>query len=948
VEGLRCSYGRKPVLSIERLDLRQGEVTALIGANGAGKSTLVSCLCGIKPHRGRVSLEGKVLSRRRRLDMSYMVMQDVNHQLFTESVREELLLAGSRAKDAKRNGPPAEGDNEARVDRLLARLDLSACAEKHPMALSGGQKQRVAIAAALNAGKRLLFLDEPTSGLDHAGMHRLCELIGDLNEDVFTTVVITHDLELIMGCCTSVLRLEDGAIVEHYLLDENGRNRLLEWGNEMTQRDKQDKTTPRTATAPPEATSVPPLPATTPATAPPAPPEAAPEPPPKPPGFGRLLQFALIRKGYSLSSVVLAALAAICGFVPFIAIYLLIAQLAVLYPDFSAADPAALMRYGWLALGGIVANIVLYFAALCLSHIAAFGTLYQLKLDFTSHLAKVPLGFFLQTGTGRLRKIMDDNIEKIEGFIAHQLPDIVAGVTAPVVMLVILFAVDWRFGLASLLGIVIAFAIEMKAYGGGAVQEMAQKYQHTLEEMSNATVEYVRGISVVKAFRQTTYSFTRLRETIRAYTSFVIPYTLNWESPMSAFIVIVNNIYLFVVPLGIIVGMFTPASEMATFVAHFLFYLVFVPCIANVMMKLLYVSTNAVQISSGVAAMDRVLAYPALPEPERPAPVPISHDIVFEDVRFSYAEDADKAAPAAREADKAAPAARDADDVEGVRDVDDVEGARDVDDAEGARDVDDAEGARDARGRTATEALKGVSFTARQGEVTALVGPSGSGKTTIAHLICRFFDVDDGRVLLGGTDVRALSTEQLMEQVSFVFQDVFLFRQSVRDNIRMARLGASDEEVIAAAKAAQCHEFIERLPQGYDTVIGAAGVHLSGGERQRIALARAIIKDAPVVVLDEATAFADPENEHLIQRAFERLMRGKTVVLIAHRLSTVTGADRILVVDGGRIVEQGRHAELLATRGKYAEMWKSYERAVSWTMGQSVAETVAGREHSHA
>jgi ATP-binding cassette subfamily B protein len=231
-----------------------------------------------------------------------------------------------------------------------------------------------------------------------------------------------------------------------------------------------------------------------------------------------------------------------------------------------------------------------------------------------------------------------------------------------------------------------------------------------------------------------------------------------------------------------------------------------------------------------------------------------------------------------------------------------------------------------------TEALRGVSFTARQGEVTALVGPSGSGKTTIAHLIPRFYDVTGGRVLLGGTDIRELRTEQLMEQVSFVFQDVFLFRQSVRDNIRMGRPEAGDEQVVEAARAAQCHEFIERLPQGYDTVIGASGVHLSGGEKQRVALARAIIKDAPVVILDEATAFADPENEHFIQRAFERLMRDKTVVMIAHRLSTVRGADRILVVDGGQIVEEGRHEDLLAKKGTYAGMWEVYEKTVSWSM----------------
>jgi ABC-type multidrug transport system fused ATPase/permease subunit len=955
VEGLRCFYNGRQALSIDHLALQHGEVVALIGANGAGKSTLARCLCGIKAHKGRVFLNGKLLSARQRIASSYLVMQDVNHQLFTESVREELLLS-ARSPTGATQGSESQTDawTEDRIDKLLTRLDLAACADKHPVALSGGQKQRVAVASALVAHKRLLFFDEPTSGLDHTGMRILCALIGELERDVLLTVIISHDLELILGCCTSVLRLENGEVAEYYPLDESGRKQLLDWGNTMM-KDRIDGQAPlvsrhlqvgtKTPSKTPRRKSQKRQGSSRKDT------EAAQQ---SSGGFGRLLQFALMRKGYALASVILAALAAVCGFIPAVAIYLLVAQLAALYPHFSTADPAALMAYGWLALAGLAGNIILYFAALCFSHIAAFGTIYQLKIDFASHLGKVPLGFFIQMGSGRLRKVMDDNIEKIEGFIAHQLPDIVAGVTAPVVMFVILLGIDWRFGLVSLLGIAIAFALEVKAYGGATSQLMAQKYQRSLEDMSNATVEYVRGISVVKAFRQTAYSFTRLRETIREYTSFVIPYTLNWENPMSAFMAIVNNIYIFVIPLGIFLG--AGATDLPTFASRFLFYLIFVPCIASVMTKLMYVSTNAMQISSGVEAMDRILSSPVLPEPHRPAALPTTHDIVFEDVRFSYAPASSKpgtgapdmpettGAPASSKPSIAKTVASSAsNEQEGDR-----ENNRKNDGVGGDGNGDGAGNSTGGSTGDGTilpfiEALKGVSFTARQGEVTALVGPSGSGKTTIAHLICRFFDVDGGRILLGEKDIRSLKTEQLMDQVSFVFQDVFLFRQSVRDNIRMARLGASDEEVIEAARAAQCHEFIGRLPQGYDTVIGAGGVHLSGGERQRVALARAIIKDAPVVVLDEATAFADPENEYLIQRAFERLMRGKTVVMIAHRLGTVTGADQILVVEGGRIVEQGRHTQLLNNNGRYAGMWDVYERAASWSMGRAAEE----REHDH-
>ncbi len=586
-------------------------------------------------------------------------------------------------------------------------------------------------------------------------------------------------------------------------------------------------------------------------------------------GTARLLELAATKKPLMIGSLILSALASVVSFVPYIAIYLIVREILSALPDMATLDAALLIRYGFIAFMGVVGNILLYFGALMCSHLAAFGTLYELKVNFATHLAKVPLGFHVMVGSGKLRKITDENIEKVEGFIAHQLPDLVAAFVAPVVMVVILMAVDWRFGLAVMAGVIAAFIIQFSLYGNEGSKTMMAKYQKSIEEMNNASVEYIRGISVVKAFRQTVYSFRRLHDTIKAYTSMVIPYTLSWENSFSGFTTLVNNIYLFVLPVAILVG--TKTTDYAAFAGTVIFYLIFVQAAASILMKIMYVNGNAMRIISGVEAMDEVLAEPELVEPAQPRTV-TKYDVEFRNVVFSYNKE--------------------------------------------------------------TEALSGVSFAAKQGEITAIVGPSGGGKSTIAHLIPRFFDVNEGGIEIGGVDIRQMDTHYLMEQVSFVFQDVFLFKQSVRDNIRMGNQSATDEQVVAAAKAAQCHDFIMKLPNGYHTVIGTRGVHLSGGEKQRIAIARAIVKDAPIVVLDEATAFADPENEHLIQKAFERLMKNKTVVMIAHRLSTVRSANNIIVVDGGRVVEQGTHDELLQKDGKYCAMWRTYTETASWSMAK--------------
>lgn len=584
-------------------------------------------------------------------------------------------------------------------------------------------------------------------------------------------------------------------------------------------------------------------------------------------GLARCMELASNRKGLIILAAVLSSLAAIASFIPYIGVYFMIRSIIGGFPDLGRLDMGRVMSYGWMALTGILANILLYFLAIFSSHMAAFGTLYDLKVLFADHITKIPLGYHLTIGSGRLRKIMDENIESVEGFIAHQFPDFVASVTAPIVMVILLLAVDWRFGLASLVGILLAFAVEFIGFGSGAMKENMAKYQKASEEMNNASVEYVRGMSVVKAFNQTASSFNKLQEAISGYTEWVLKFSLGWQNCMPAFTTIINNIYLLLVPVGILMGSNT--SDFTEFAMKFIFYLLFVPAVAGVLNKIMYISESFMQIDGNVARMDEILNLPEMPETSHPQK-PKGEDVAFDHVSFTYT------------------------------------------------------------GNNEEKALEDVTFTAKQGQITGIVGPSGGGKSTIANLISRFWDVSEGKITIGGVDIRDMAQEELMHQVSFVFQDVFLFKQSILDNIRMGNENATEEQVIAAAKAAQCHDFISKLPDGYHTVVGTKGVHLSGGERQRIAIARAVIKDSPIIVLDEATAFSDPENEYLIQKAFEKLMEGKTVIIIAHRLSTIRNADKIIVMEKGHLMERGKHDELVSAGGRYAQMWEHYTEAINW------------------
>ena len=404
-----------------------------------------------------------------------------------------------------------------------------------------------------------------------------------------------------------------------------------------------------------------------------------------------------------------------------------------------------------------------------------------------------------------------------------------------------------------------------------------QRYQDALEDMNNEAVEYVRGIPVVKVFQQTIYSFKSFYNSIMRYKEFVTAYTLSWEKPMTAYTTAINGTFLLLIPAGILLAVQAP--DYRKFLQDLIFYLLFTPACAVMLNKVMYSGSYKMIAGEAVRRVDALLAEKPLPEPDKPR-IPRGTDIVLSQVTFTY--------PGG-----------------GVPAVD------------------------------------GVSLRVPAGKRVALVGPSGGGKTTIARLIPRFWDVDRGSVKIGGVDVREIPITALMKQIAFVFQDTHLFKDSIFNNIRAARPDATRTEVEKAARAAQCGDILDKLPHGLDTVIGTRGVYLSGGEQQRIALARAILKDAPIIILDEATAFADPENEHKIQRAFQQLTKGKTVLMIAHRLSTVQNADEIVVLAQGKIAEKGTHEELLKNSGLYAKLWKDYQSSITWSVGKEAAAHVS-------
>ena len=571
--------------------------------------------------------------------------------------------------------------------------------------------------------------------------------------------------------------------------------------------------------------------------------------PNKEPGAIRQL-FAFVGESNSKMriSILLAVLGEMFGIVPFLMVALLADEL---YRG-TATIQRVLFFSGIAAICQLIKMLLTWRSSL-MSHKISFTILKNIREAITDRMAKVPMGVMLETPTGAFKNLIVDNVAKLEDSMAHFMPELPSNIAAPLCSILLIFILDWRMGLASLITIplgILFFAAMMRGYG-----PRMENYMRSANDMNSSLVEYVNGIQVIKAFNRSASSYGKYSKSVNYFHDS----TMEWWSQCwfwnAAARAVLPSTLLGTLPVGAWLYMEGTLS-LPVFLISLVVPLGFVA-------PLMKVSEAMEQVSMIKGNLEQVTAFLKTPELVRPSePVSLGERTYqFEDVHFGYKE---------------------------------------------------------------TEVLHGISFQTRPGTMTAIVGPSGSGKSTIAKLMAGFWDVTSGSVRFGGQDIRQIPFEQLMGEISYVAQDNFLFDKSIRENIRMGNPAATDEEVEAAAKAANCHDFIMQLEQGYDTLAGDAGDRLSGGERQRITIARAMLKPASVVILDEATAYADPENEALIQQAISKLVAGKTLIVVAHRLNTIRNADQILVVANGNIAGRGTQEELLRECPIYQKMWQDY------------------------
>ena len=584
--------------------------------------------------------------------------------------------------------------------------------------------------------------------------------------------------------------------------------------------------------------------------------------------LSRLMSYAGKHKYFTYASWILSGISAVFALIPFYYLWKIIKEVLNAAPNFTKATN--LVHNGWMAVIFAAVSFIIYVASLLCSHKAAFRVQSNLRKDMMHHIIKLPLGTLEFIGSGKVRKTVDECASSTETYLAHQLPDMITAYVTPVGLLFMLFFFDWRFGLFSLIPILLGFIIMFTQMAGPALKTKMEEYQNALDDMSNEAVEYVRGIPVVKTFGQSVFSFHRFKKSIDNYSEWAISYTKSLMFPMCILTTLINGIFAFILIAGML---FTSGGVTNDLILNVLFYIIITPVLTVTMTKIMFQSENKMIVTDSLKRIDSILDLKPLESYDTAKPN--DNSVTLKSVSYSYNKD----------------------------------------------DINN-------------KAINNISLEIKPNETVAFVGASGSGKTTLANLISRFFDADEGEVMIGNVNVKNIDKNILMNTVSFVFQNSRLLKGTILDNVKMARPDATNDEILNALNKAQCDDIIKKFPDDINTVIGTNGVYLSGGEMQRISIARAILKNAPILILDEATAFADPDNEAKVQMAINELAKDKTVIMIAHRLSAIANADRIYVMNNGIIAEEGTNDELIKKSGIYANMMKNYASSVNWKVSK--------------
>ena len=571
--------------------------------------------------------------------------------------------------------------------------------------------------------------------------------------------------------------------------------------------------------------------------------------------FKRVAPYIGKYKKYTVAAAILMAIGIVLSVMPYFFLYQIIAPLT---RGESLGVRFVVVRVICVA-GCEILFAILYTQGLVFSHVSAYNTLKNLRVSLQGKLEKQPLGSIKELGTGRIKKVFTDDIDQVELLLAHAIPEGIANIFIPVLVIILMFVANWRLGLLSLVPLVAGmFAMSMMMKSG--MSKMGAYYE-AAAGMNNTIIEYVNGMEVVKVFNKDGDSYRRFGDMVRRYRDFTLDwYRICWPW-MATYAAILPCLALLILPVGslwVISGTVTLDRLVLVLCMSF--------AVGPSVLKALNFAGKFPQLNYKIAELEKMMEHEPLREGDEPF-YGANHDVAFADVHFAYEE---------------------------------------------------------------KEVLKGVSLSLKQGTTTALVGESGSGKSTLAKLLVHYYDLNGGSIAIGGQDITKMSLQTLNEQVAYVSQEQFLFNTTLYENIHIGNPDATREQVLAAASRAQCDEFLARLPQGIETQAGDRGKQLSGGERQRISLARAILKDAPIIVLDEATAFMDPENEEKMNAAIDEIMKNKTVLVIAHRLSTIQNADNICVMKEGCCIASGTHKKLLSDCAEYRKLWEASVGASTW------------------